>query len=114
LLTTPNRLTFSPGRDTPTNPFHTHEFTAAELAGLLRAGGFDADLLGLHAGSRLRELDAAHGGSFTDAQLADPPERWSPELARDVVGVTVADFVVSAGDPDTALDLLVVAHRPRV
>ena len=28
LVTTPNRLTFSPGLDEPVNPFHTREFTA--------------------------------------------------------------------------------------
>ena len=114
LLTTPNRLTFSPGRGTPTNPFHTHEFTAAELSGLLTRSGFAVDVRGLHAGPRLRKLDAEYGGSFTDAQLAEPPERWSAELAQDVVAVAGADFVVTAEEPDAALDLLVVARRPGV
>ena len=31
LVSTPNRITFSPGRDTPLNPFHTRELDAAEL-----------------------------------------------------------------------------------
>ncbi len=31
LITTPNRITSSPGRDTPLNPFHTRELNAAEL-----------------------------------------------------------------------------------
>ena len=115
LLSTPNRLTFSPGRGTPANPFHTHEFTAAELRALLAAERFRAvEVWGLHAGRRLRELDAKYGGSFTGAQLADPPDRWSTELAQDVVGVAGADFVVTAEEPDAALDLLVVARRPGV
>ena len=55
LVTTPNRLTFSPGSDVPVNPFHTKEFTAAELAELLTRCGFAVDdVLGLHAGPRLR------------------------------------------------------------
>ncbi len=112
LVTTPNRLTFSPGRTTPVNPFHTHEFTAAELVGLLGAGGFgDIELFGLYAGPRLRELDARYGGSFADAQLATPPGRWSARLMQHVVGVTCADFVVSAANPDTALDLVAVARH---
>ena len=40
LVTTPNRLTFSPGLETPVNPFHTKEFTADELCALLAANGF--------------------------------------------------------------------------
>jgi len=115
LVTTPNRLTFSPGRDTPDNPFHTHEFTAAELRELLsRAGFVDLDVRGLHAGPRLQTLDRKHGGSFTDAQLAAPPAQWSATLTQDVVGVVRADFVVSAADPESALDLVVVARRPGV
>ncbi len=39
LMSTPNRVTFSPGRDTPVNPFHTRELNAAELAELLTDGG---------------------------------------------------------------------------
>ena len=35
LMSTPNRITFSPGRDTPLNPFHTRELNAAELTELL-------------------------------------------------------------------------------
>ena len=40
LMSTPNRITFSPGRDTPLNPFHTRELNAAELTELLVDGGF--------------------------------------------------------------------------
>jgi SAM-dependent methyltransferase len=35
MMSTPNRITFSPGRDTPVNPFHTRELNAAELTELL-------------------------------------------------------------------------------
>jgi len=115
LVTTPNRLTFSPGRETPINPYHTHEFTAAELSELLTRCGFtDLDVRGLHADARLRDLDAAHGGSFAHAQLAAPPEQWSDELAQQVVGVATDAFVTTTADPDAALDLVVVARRPGV
>jgi len=116
LVSTPNRLTFSPGRDTPLNPFHTKEFTARELTKLLAGGGFEIEaVLGLHAGSRLTAWDAAHGGSFVDAQLAAPPQSWEPELLRDVASVTTSDFAVLAADVhevDESLDLLVLARRP--
>lgn len=110
LLTTPNRLTFSPGLDRPMNPFHTKEFSASELTELLRASGaVGTEMLGLHASQRLRTLDVAHGGSFTAAQLACPPDEWDVRLARDVAGVRTADFTVSIEDVDTALDLVAIA-----
>ena len=116
LVTTPNRLTFSPGLDAPVNPFHTKEFTAAELTGLLGRCGFAVDSVhGLHAGPRLRALDARWGGSFVAAQLAGPPADWPAGLVADVASVGVEDFLVLAADVhdvNEALDLLVLARRP--
>ncbi len=115
LLSTPNRITFSPGRDTPLNPFHTRELSGAELAGLVRAAGFvDAVVLGLHHGPRLRELDAAHGGSIVGAQTAVVlgDGVWPPALLRAVGSVTTADFVLRDGDVDASLDLVATATRP--
>jgi hypothetical protein len=119
-VSTPNRITFSPGRDTPINPFHTRELSAAELTELLIDGGFaDVSVLGLFHGHRLREMDARHGGSIIDAQiahaLADTP--WPDELTADVAGVGTADFdMVDSGqashDIDASLDLIAIAVRP--
>jgi SAM-dependent methyltransferase len=118
MVSTPNRITFSPGSDTPLNPFHTRELNAAELTELLVAAGFTvASMLGVFHGSRLRELDAKHGGSIIDAQiaraLADAP--WSPELLADVSSVTTDDFdLLDAADReiDESLDLVAIAVRP--
>jgi SAM-dependent methyltransferase len=124
LMSTPNRITFSPGRDAPLNPFHTREFSAAELTELLTEGGFTvASMRGVFHGPRLEALDAKHGGSIIDAQvsraLADQP--WRPELLADVASVTVDDFeLVEAGaangvdspDIDDSLDLVAIAVRP--
>ena len=116
LVTTPNRLTFTPGSDVPVNPFHTKEFTAAELADLVTRCGFAVgEVFGLHAGPRLAALDRAHGGSFVDAQLGAPPDDWSTELSADVARVRVDDFPVvgaAARPVDEALDLVVLARRP--
>lgn len=116
LVTTPNRLTFSPGLEQPVNPFHTREFTAGELVGLLAAGGLRSErVLGLHAGPWLAALDARHGGSFVDAQLAAPPDAWSAQLRADVAAVRVEDFLVLAADvhgADESLDLVVLTRRP--
>ena len=44
MVSTPNRITFSPGRDTPINPFHTRELNADELTGLLVDAGFTSSV----------------------------------------------------------------------
>jgi hypothetical protein len=122
MVSTPNRITFSPGRDAPLNPFHTRELNAAELTELLVDAGFsEVSISGLFHGPRLREMDARHGGSIIDAQIAravaDAP--WPPELAADVAAVTTDDFdMVEAEDAsdgrdiDDSLDLIAIAVRP--
>jgi SAM-dependent methyltransferase len=110
LITTPNRITFSPGRDTPLNPFHTRELSAAELAGLLERDFVVTRMMGLGHGPRLRRWERRHG-SVMEAQLAGPPETWSPALRTFVAGVSADDFTVSAADVDASLDLVAVAYR---
>jgi SAM-dependent methyltransferase len=121
LMSTPNRITFSPGRDTPINPFHTRELNADELTELLTSAGFRIEgVYGVFHGRRLAELDARHGGSIIDAQvdraLADAP--WPADLLADVASVTIDDFdlVDAAGSDgrhiDDSLDLVAIAVRP--
>ncbi|MBS4726991.1 class I SAM-dependent methyltransferase [Mycobacterium sp. SM1] len=122
MVSTPNRITFSPGRDTPINPFHTRELNADELTALLAGVGFSpVSMSGIFHGPRLREMDSRHGGSIVDAQiaraLAGAP--WPPQLLADVAAVTTADFdIVDAEDAhdgrdiDSSLDLLAMAVRP--
>ncbi|MGQ4614544.1 methyltransferase domain-containing protein [Nocardia sp. R7R-8] len=115
LISTPNRITFSPGRDTPLNPFHTRELDATELTELLVDAGFEvSELIGVHHGPGLKALDAKHGGSFIDAQIerALAGEPWPAELTADVARVTVDDFELLAADIDTSLDLIAIAVKP--
>jgi SAM-dependent methyltransferase len=114
LISTPNRITFSPGRDTPLNPFHTRELAADELAELLVEAGFAVQSMrGLHHGPRLRALDAAHGGSFIDAQLdrSLAGEPWPEQLRSDVASITSGDFLIHERDIDASLDLVAIAVR---
>jgi SAM-dependent methyltransferase len=121
MISTPNRITFSPGRDTPINPFHTRELNAEELTELLCDAGFAMDgVYGVFHGPRLLEVDARHGGSIIDAQIAravaDAP--WPTDLLADVATVAAADFdIVEAGTVearhiDDSLDLVAIAVRP--
>lgn len=115
LISTPNRITFSPGRDTPLNPFHTRELSGVELAALVSDAGFtDVEVLGLHHAGALPAMDARHGGSIVDAQVsvALSGSPWPAGLLADVEAVTCDDFALRAADVDASLDLLVLARRP--
>ncbi len=119
VISTPNRLTFSPGYDpatgVPTNPFHSREFSDGELAELLAPHFAEITRYGLSAGPRLRDLDrrcaANYGNDLVGAQLASPPTQWPDWLRRAVAGVRGEDFAVSPHDVDASLDLMIHARR---
>lgn len=115
LMSTPNRITFTPDSDTPVNPFHTRELNAAELTELLTDGGFTLESMnGVFHGPRLRDLDAKYGGSIIDAQiaraLADAP--WPTDLLADIATLDADDFELldaRDADIDASLDLVAIA-----
>lgn len=109
MISTPNRITFSPGRDTPVNPFHTRELAGPELAGLLGDAGFaDVEVLGLHHAPRL----AGRRIVERQVELALSGAPWPADLAREVAAVTCADFVLQGEELDASLDLVALARRP--
>ncbi|MEC3973830.1 class I SAM-dependent methyltransferase [Amycolatopsis sp. H20-H5] len=118
LVTTPNRLTFTPDSETPLNPYHTRELSPSEMDTMLREAGFLVETLhGLHHGASLRTLDESHGGSIIDAQLdvvmGELPGQavWPPELLADVEAIRARDFTIHGEDLDASLDLVAVAVR---
>lgn len=111
LITTPNRITFSPGLETPVNPFHTRELSAGELTELLDPLFRITRMYGVHHGRRLKSLDRRWDGSLISAQLNTPVAAWPPRLVRDVAGVTAKDFVLTESDVDTSLDLYAIAVK---
>jgi SAM-dependent methyltransferase len=111
VLSTPNRLTFSPGADAPRNPFHTRELSAEELARLLAPRFELRRMLGVRHGRRLAVLDRVTAGGLVGGQLAAPPERWPRRLAAAVPRVRAGDFLVRPDRIDESLDLLAVAVR---
>lgn len=113
VLSTPNRLTFSPGQAPgapPTNPFHSRELDAEELVELVAPHLDVVRMLGVRHGPRLRAWEASRG-SLTEQQLARPAEEWSPQLRETVASVRADDFDVDDQLIDRSLDLLVIAER---
>lgn len=112
VIATPNRLTFTPGSDVPVNPFHTREFTAAELRDELTAAGLTVDrVLGVHHGERLQHVEAT-GRPLADL-LAEPPEAWPTWLRTTVHQVAPDWFEVAEHDLDASLDLVAICTVPR-
>ncbi|MBW3661581.1 MAG: class I SAM-dependent methyltransferase [Actinobacteria bacterium] len=110
-IATPNRLTFTPGSDTPVNPFHVREFTADELADELRSAGLEVDaVLGVHHGRRLRALERLARRPLTDVLTAGEPPSWPRWIRAAVHRVRHTWFEVRRDDPETSLDLIAVAR----
>lgn len=115
VVSTPNRLTFSPGLgrgEKPPNPFHCREFDAEELSDLIADHLQVTELLGVRHGPRLRAWQAEHGEDPIAAQLATTPDRWPTRVSDLVRSVTASDFVLGPLDDSPVLDLIVLASRP--
>ena len=116
VVSTPNRLTFSPGlarRERPANVYHCREYDAEELAAELRRWlpGASVDVIGLRHGGRLSRWETTNG-SIVAAQQDPDPLAWDARARATVESVTVLDFEV--GDADAAsLDLFAVVRLAR-
>lgn len=113
-LSTPNRLTFSPGvarGEKPLNPFHVNEYDADQLVDLVSRHCVVLEVFGVRHGPRVEEWQEEHE-DLVAAQIGQSPATWSAELAELVGSLTTDDFCLSAYDVGTALDLVVLG-RPR-
>jgi hypothetical protein len=85
---------------------------------LLTDAGFHVEaMLGVFHGDGLAELDARHGGSIIEAQIARAVANapWSDDLLADVASVRTEDFdLLDATERaiDESLDLVAIAVRP--
>ena len=115
-IATPNRLTFTPGSDIPVNPFHTREFTAAELRDELEDAGLSVGtVLGVHHGRLLRGVELVTRTTVPDLLVGDGAgaAEW-PRWVRALVHRVRPDhFDVHDRDLDASLDLLAIARVPR-
>jgi SAM-dependent methyltransferase len=116
VLSTPNRLAFSPGlgrKERPDNVFHCREYDAEELVESVTRWAPDlvcTQVVGLRHGARLAAWEARHG-SLVTAQLATPAAQWPTGLAELVASVDTGDFALTGGTVDDSLDLVVVLRK---
>jgi SAM-dependent methyltransferase len=113
MIATPNRLTFTPDSDVPVNPFHTKEFTAAELTAELEARGLEVDeVIGVHHGHELTAIERERGATMGELQSASEPSQWPTWLREVVHAVTPGSFEVRRDDLDASLDLIAICRVP--
>jgi SAM-dependent methyltransferase len=113
MIATPNRLTFTPDSDVPVNPFHTKEFTAAELVAELAAADLQVvEVVGVHHGPELAAVERERGAPMGELQSASEPSRWPTWLREVVHAVTPASFEVRRDDLDASLDLIAICRTP--
>jgi 2-polyprenyl-3-methyl-5-hydroxy-6-metoxy-1,4-benzoquinol methylase len=109
-ISTPNVLTLAPpGAERSGNPWHVHEYRAAEFQALLGAHFSQVEMLGLFHARKLR----VH-------ELAIRHARWDdihPKLGitkrfydRFIPAIGVGDFALRAGNLDRALDFVAVCR----
>lgn len=112
IVTTPNRITFSPGLgrgERPTNPFHVEEFDADQLRAMLIAAELtDVQILGVCHGPRLVAWEGSYSPIVAAQIDAVTSGVWPNELREMVRTITAADFVIS-DDLDAAQDLVGLA-----
>jgi SAM-dependent methyltransferase len=108
-VSTPNVRTLAPaGAERSGNPWHVHEYTAAEFRGLCEAHFADVRLLGLFHARKLR----VHELAIRHARWDDVHARLGltkPFYDRFVPAISVRDFALrDDADLDRALDFLAV------
>ena len=108
-VSTPNLLTLAPpGAEKSDNPWHVHEYRAAEFRALCEAHFPRVELLGLFHARKLRahELAIKLGWDGVHKRLGLTKafyDRFTPAIAA-------SDFKLRSGDLDRALDFLAVCH----
>jgi SAM-dependent methyltransferase len=115
VLSTPNRLTFSPGLarlGRPPDAYHVREYDAQELDAELRRWlpGWTVELHGLRPGPCLREAEGGHAALVATLQ-SSAPDAWSPRVAGLVRSVRAGDFETCAAVDEDCLDLVAVLRQ---
>ncbi|MCJ7653165.1 MAG: class I SAM-dependent methyltransferase [Actinobacteria bacterium] len=111
LLSTPNRLTISPGSSRPINPFHLREYTPQEFRDVL--GGYfeGVEIRGLFHARWLKlneKVPLVDFIKFYEMKKYNP-RYWAHRLLAPLV--STADFRVGASGIENCLDIIAICRR---
>lgn len=111
LITTPNRLTISPGSEEPINPFHLREYTPREFRDLAKTRFFRVEVLGVfHA----RKLLINQYLRLVDFIKYYEMGRWNPRrtLHRWLTPrITTDDFAIKNRGLESSLDIIALCTK---
>jgi SAM-dependent methyltransferase len=113
LITTPNRLTISPGSSKPINPFHLREYTPGEFVDVLSGhfesveiqGLFHARMLALN--DRIKLVDFIKVYEMNRAN----PRYWAHRVFTPMV--STRDFRLDDENMESCLDIVALCRHPR-
>ncbi len=108
-ISTPNVLTLAPpGAPRSGNPWHVHEYRAAEFEALCRAHFARVEVLGLHHAGKLRLHELALRAGW---DAVHPRLRLTERFYRRLVpAIGTRDFVLHGGRMERALDFVAVCR----
>jgi SAM-dependent methyltransferase len=113
VLTTPNRLIISPGRETPVNPFHIREYDLSQFRDLMSRHFAEVRISGLFHARKLRLHDLLTGKNFSQFCLRFPPRLYrSFYLPWFLPSLTTRDFRVKDDRLQEALDFIGMGKKP--
>lgn len=114
LITTPNRLTISPGSDSPINPYHLREYTPEELSSRLAGYFARVDISGIFHAGWLKLNDRVRMVDFIKFYRMNRlnPRFWTHRLLTPLV--KPSGFRVETGSLDRCLDIVAVCREPIV
>lgn len=110
VISTPNRLTFSPNG--MRNPFHTFEFAPDELRAAIAQQFSSIELTGTFHGARVRLIEMLLRKTFPERLIEQPAPEWPGWLRAAVEHVRASDFVIGRERLNRSLDLIAIARRP--
>ncbi len=107
VLTTPNRLIISPGRDTPINPFHIVEYDYREFRRFMERYFSRVEVKGVFHARMLRLHDLLVRRNFSQFCLQLPP-RWERLFYRPffIPLLRTGDFKIRGDRLEEALDFI--------
>jgi 2-polyprenyl-3-methyl-5-hydroxy-6-metoxy-1,4-benzoquinol methylase len=108
-VSTPNLLTLAPpGAEKSDNPWHLHEYRAAEFRELCEGHFARVEMLGLFHARKLRAHQLAIGlGWDTVHQKLGLTKRFYDWFTP---AISASDFLLKEANPDAALDFLAICH----
>lgn len=113
VITTPNRLLISPGRDEPINPFHIIEYDSRQFMDFMRGFYPHVDMTGVFHARKLRLHDTLSRRNFSQFCL-DMPPRLELYFYRPffIPSITTRDFRLSDNALEEAIDFIGIGTKP--